>query len=109
MLKDRTYQSGFDPQDFLLRRDGAGMGTILVAHEGQGISTKDDVFLVSSAVSTGEGRPLLWTDSGTVEAAPAEGLPGGSSGTGIPVMVNTPLPLARICERVLAKEPAGEK
>jgi hypothetical protein len=109
VLKDRTYQSTFDPQEFLLRRDGAGMGTILVAHEGQGISTKDDVFLVSSAVSTGEGRPLLWTDSGTVEAAPAEGMPGGTSGAGIPVMVNTPLPLARICERVLAKEPTGDK
>ncbi len=109
VLKDRTYQSAFDLQEFLLRRDGAGMGTILVAHEGQGISTKEDVFLVSSAVSTGEGRPLLWTDSGTVESAPAEGMPGGSSGVGIPVMVNTPLPLARICERVLAKEPAGDK
>jgi hypothetical protein len=109
VLKDRTYQSTFNPQEFLLQRDGAGMGTILVAHEGQGISTKDDVFLVSSAVSTGEGRPLLWTDSGTVEAAPVEGMPAASSGTGIPVMVNTPLPLARICERVLAKEPTGEK
>ncbi|MCI4353657.1 MAG: hypothetical protein L3K14_09825 [Thermoplasmata archaeon] len=109
VLKDRSYQSEFDSQEFLLRRDGAGMGTILVAHEGQGISTKDDVFLVSSAVSTGEGRPLLWTDSGTVETGPA----GTSSGTpahaGIPVMVNTPLPLARICERVLSKESAGAK
>ncbi|MGA7846291.1 MAG: hypothetical protein WCB18_04280 [Thermoplasmata archaeon] len=109
VLKDRAYQSTFDSQEFLLRRDGAGMGTILVAHDGQGISTKDDVFLVSSAVSTGEGRPLLWTDSGTAEAAPVEGMPGGSSGAGIPVMVNTPLPLARICERVLAREPAGDK
>ena len=109
VLKDRTYQSAFDTQEFLLRRDGAGMGTILVAHEGQGISTKDDVFLVSSAVSTGEGRPLLWTDSGTVEAGPAGATPGTPASAGIPVMVNTPLPLARICERVLAKGSAGEK
>jgi hypothetical protein len=109
VLKDRTYQSSFNPQEFLLQRDGAGMGTILVANEGQGISTKEDVFLVSSAVSTGEGRPLLWTDSGTAETAPVEGMPGGTSGTGIPVMVNTPLPLARICQRVLEKEPAGAK
>jgi hypothetical protein len=109
VLKERTYQSTFDPLEFLLRRDGAGLGTILVAHEGQGISIKEDVFLVSSAVSTGEGRPLLWTDAGTIESGPSA-TPGGSSATaGIPVMVNTPLPLARICERLLAKETAGGK
>ena len=108
VLKDRAYQSTFDSQEFLLRRDGAGMGTILVAHDGQGISTKDDVFLVSSAVSTGEGRPLLWTDSGTAEAAPAEGMPGGSSGAGIPVMVNTPLPLGPDL-RARAREGAGRR
>ncbi len=106
VLRDRTYQSAFDSQDFLVRRDGAGMGTILMAQQGQAISTKEDVFLVSSAVSTGEGRPLLWTDSGTVEPA-ADGPPASPPAAGgVPVMVNTPLPLARICERLLAKEPA---
>ncbi len=104
VLKDRTFQSSFDTQEFLLRRDGAGMGTILVAQEGRGISVKDDVFLVSSAVSTGEGRPLLWTDSGTVTTGPSEAPPSGSAAAGIPVMVNTPLPLARVCERVLERK-----
>ncbi|HLY77042.1 MAG TPA: hypothetical protein VKT21_04085 [Thermoplasmata archaeon] len=108
VLRDRTYQSAFDTQEFLLRRDGAGMGTILVAHDGQGISVKDDVYLVSSAVSTGEGRPLLWTESGTVDLGASGAVPGAPSGAGIPVMVNTPLPLARICERLLAREPVGE-
>jgi hypothetical protein len=96
-VRERTYQSTFDPYDFLLRRDGAGMGTILVAQEGRGVSTKEDVFLVSSAVSTGEGHPLFVGEGG--EEAPNVGTPT----MGVPVMVNTTLPLARACERVLAR------
>ncbi len=96
-VKERTYRSHFDPTDFLLRRDGAGMGTILVAQEGRGISTREDVFLISSAVSTGEGHPMFLGESG--EQAPEVGSPT----LGVPVMVNTTLPLARACERVLAK------
>ena len=96
-VRDRTFQSAFDPVDFLLRRDGAGMGTILVAQEGQGISVKDDVFLVSSAVSTGEGHPLFIGEGG--QEAPTVGTPT----MGVPVMVNTTLPLARACERILAR------
>ncbi|MGP8077638.1 MAG: hypothetical protein ACLQC7_04465 [Thermoplasmata archaeon] len=96
-VRERTFRSQFDPVDFLLRRDGAGMGTILVAQEGRGISIKEDVFLVSSAVSTGEGHPLLVGEGG--QEAPAIGTPT----LGVPVMVNTTLPLARACERILAK------
>jgi hypothetical protein len=96
-IKERTYRSHFDTTDFLLRRDGAGMGTILVAQEGRGISTREDVFLISSAVSTGEGHPMFLGESG--EQAPEVGSPT----LGVPVMVNTTLPLARACERVLAK------
>ncbi len=96
-VKERTYRSHFDTTDFLLRRDGAGMGTILVAQEGRGISTREDVFLISSAVSTGEGHPMFLSESG--EQAPEVGSPT----LGVPVMVNTTLPLARACERVLAK------
>ncbi|HTT35617.1 MAG TPA: hypothetical protein VMH78_07100 [Thermoplasmata archaeon] len=94
-VRDRSFTSGFDTSEFLLQRDGAGMGTILVAHDGRGISAKEDVFLVSSAVSTGEGHPLLLNDAG---AEATEG-----AGLGVPVMVNTTLPLARICERVLER------
>ncbi len=96
-VRDRSFRSAFDPVDFLLRRDGAGMGTILVAQEGQGISIKDDVFLVSSAVSTGEGHPLFIGEGG--QEAPTVGSPT----MGVPVMVNTTLPLARACERILAR------
>jgi hypothetical protein len=96
-VRDRTFRSAFDPVDFLLRRDGAGMGTILVAQEGQGISIKDDVFLVSSAVSTGEGHPLFIGDGG--QEAPTI----GAQTMGVPVMVNTTLPLARACERILER------
>jgi hypothetical protein len=96
-VRDRTFRSAFDPVDFLLRRDGAGMGTILVAQEGQGISVKDDVFLVSSAVSTGEGHPLFIGEGG--QEAPSV----GSQTMGVPVMVNTTLPLARACERILSR------
>jgi hypothetical protein len=96
-VRERTYRSSFDPTDFLLRRDGGGMGTILVAQEGRGLSTREDVFLMSSAVSTGGGHPLLVGDSG--EEAPSVGVPT----LGVPVMVNTTLPLARACERVLER------
>ncbi|HTP53791.1 MAG TPA: hypothetical protein VML94_02350 [Thermoplasmata archaeon] len=96
-VRERTFRSQFDPVDFLLRRDGAGMGTILVAQEGRGISIKEDVFLVSSAVSTGEGHPLMVGEGG--QEAPAMGTPT----LGVPVMVNTTLPLARACERILQK------
>ncbi len=94
-VRERTFKSGFDSVDFLLRRDGAGLGTILVAQEGRGISAKEDVFLISSAVSTGEGHPLFVGESG--EEAPNVGTPT----MGVPVMVNTTLPLARACERIL--------
>jgi hypothetical protein len=96
-VRERTFRSTFDPVDFLLRRDGAGMGTILVAQEGRGISTKEDVFLISSAVSTGEGHPLFVGETG--EEAPNS----GAVTLGVPVMVNTTLPLARACERVLER------
>jgi hypothetical protein len=96
-VRQRQYRSRFDTADFLLRRDGAGMGTILVAEEGRGISTKEDVFLISSAVSTGEGHPLFLSESG--QDAPEVGIPT----LGVPVMVNTTLPLARACERVILK------
>ena len=95
IVRDRTFHSTFDTRDFLLRRDGAGMGTILVAQDGRGISANEDVFVISSAVSTGEGHPLLLSDSG-VEST-------GGDTLGVPVMVNTTLPLARICEKVLER------
>jgi len=96
-VRERTFRSTFDTTDFLLRRDGAGMGTILVAQEGRGISTKEDVFLISSAVSTGEGHPLFIGETG--EEAPNS----GTVTMGVPVMVNTTLPLARACERILER------
>lgn len=101
-VRERTYRSHFDTTDFLLRRDGAGMGTILVAQEGRGFSVREDVFLVSSAVSTGEGHPMFLSEGG--EPAPD----GGLSTLGVPVMVNTTLPLARACERVFAGRAARE-
>ncbi|HYA55047.1 MAG TPA: hypothetical protein VEG42_05545 [Thermoplasmata archaeon] len=96
-VRERTFRSAFDTTDFLLRRDGAGMGTILVAQEGRGISTKEDVFLISSAVSTGEGHPLFIGETG--DEAPSA----GAVTMGVPVMVNTTLPLARACERILQR------
>jgi hypothetical protein len=96
-VRDRTYRSTFDPVEFLMRRDGTGMGTILVAQEGKGISVKEDVFLVSSAVSTGEGHPLFIGETGL--EAPSV----GTQTMGVPVMVNTTLPLARACERIFAR------
>jgi hypothetical protein len=96
-VRERAFRSTFDPVDFLLRRDGAGMGTILVAQEGRGISTKEDVFLISSAVSTGEGHPLFIGETG--DEAPSS----GAVTMGVPVMVNTTLPLARACERILER------
>ena len=102
-VRERTFRSAFDSVDFLLRRDGAGMGTILVAQEGRGISAKEDVFLISSAVSTGEGHPLFIGESG--DEAPTT----GTATMGVPVMVNTTLPLARACERVLQRRATKEK
>ncbi len=96
-VRDRSYRSAFDPGEFLMRRDGTGMGTILVAQEGKGISVKEDVFLVSSAVSTGEGHPLFIGETGL--EAPSV----GAQTMGVPVMVNTTLPLARACERIFAR------
>jgi len=102
-VRERTFRSTFDPVDFLLRRDGAGMGTILIAQEGRGISAKEDVFLISSAVSTGEGHPLFIGESG--DEAPTS----GTVTMGVPVMVNTTLPLARACERILERRSTKEK
>jgi len=102
-VRERTFRSTFDPVEFLLRRDGAGMGTILVAQEGRGISAKSDVFLISSAVSTGEGHPLFIGETG--EEAPSS----GTVTMGVPVMVNTTLPLARACERILERRATKEK
>jgi hypothetical protein len=96
-VRERSYRSTFDPTDFLLRRDGGAMGTILVAQEGRGISVKQDVFLVSSAVSSGGGHPMLIGEGG--EEAPTVGSPT----LGVPVMVNTTLPLARACERIFER------
>jgi hypothetical protein len=101
-VADRAYRIGFDPYEFLVRRDGAGMGTILVANEGREISTREDVFLMSSAVSSGEGVPLLMGDNGF-----GNGGDGGSVPGGVPLMVNTTLPLARICERILERRATG--
>jgi hypothetical protein len=101
-VRERSFRSTFDPVDFLVRRDGAGMGTILVAQDGRGISTKEDVFLISSAVSTGEGHPLFVGEGG--QEAPTAGTPT----LGVPVMVNTTLPLARACERVINKRATKE-
>lgn len=96
-VRERGYASGFDPYDFLVHRDGAGLGTILVANEGRGLSAKEDVFLISSAVSSGEGIPMLLNDMAAFPQSNGGAVPG------VPVMVNTTLPLARVCERVLEK------
>ncbi|MGC2034557.1 MAG: hypothetical protein WA761_03815 [Thermoplasmata archaeon] len=98
ILNDRAYRSTFDTSDFLLRRDGAGMGTVLVANDGRGLSTREDVFMMSSAVSTGEGHPMLTSDGGAADPNASGGAP-----PGVPVMVNITLPLARACERVLGR------
>ena len=101
VVRNRAYVSPFDTQSFLLGRDGAGMGTILVANEGKQISARQDIFLISSAVAANEGTPLFVGESGGR-------LPTSGGGTaGVPVMVNTTLPLARICEKVLAQRSAG--
>ncbi len=101
VLTSRDYASGFDVTDFLTKRDGSGLGSILVAAQANSIfSVKEDAFLVASAISTGEGRPLLYGD------APV-GQEENGSHRGVPVMVNTTLPVARICERVLAKRAAA--
>jgi hypothetical protein len=100
--RDRQFRSTFDTTDFLLRRDGASMGTILVANEGRQISAKEDVFLISSAVASTDGGPLLLNDAGHPIPATEAG------GVGVPVMVNTTLPLARACERILEQRATGE-
>jgi|GEM_PF-396148 len=97
VLTSRGYLSNFDVQDFLTQRNGSGLGSILWAREGQGFRAAEDVFLISSAIATGEGRPLLYGDAGA-EAAGVDG-----AAPGIPVMVNTTLPLARICQRILER------
>lgn len=100
VLTSRGYQSHFDVAAFLgPQRDGAGLGSILMAQEGRGFHLAEDVFLIASAISTGEGRPLLYGDTGDADM-------NGGATAGIPVMVNTTLPLARICARVLAKKAA---
>jgi len=55
---------------------------------------------VSSAVSTGEGHPLFIGETG--QEAPSV----GAQTMGVPVMVNTTLPLARACERILERRNA---
>jgi hypothetical protein len=98
VVRDRAYTSAWDPYEFLVQRDGAGLGTILIANEGRGLSVRDDVFLISSAVSSGEGIPMLLNDFAQFpQPAATSDIPG------VPVMVNTTLPLARVCERVLEK------
>lgn len=102
VLTSRDYVSRFDVADFLTKRDGSGLGSILVAAQNSGVfNVQEDAFLVASAISTGEGRPLLYGDassSGNGETA--------GSHLGVPVMVNTTLPVARICDRVLTKRAA---
>ena len=95
VLTHRGYLSHFDTRRFLTEQDGSRLGSILAAQEGIGLNVGEDVFLVSSAISTGEGRPLLYGD------AQAEVDLNQGPTAGIPVMVNTTLPLARICEKVL--------
>ncbi|MCI4358160.1 MAG: hypothetical protein L3J95_00655 [Thermoplasmata archaeon] len=99
--RDRQFRSAFDTSDFLLRRDGASMGTILIANEGKQITAKEDVFLISAAVASTEGGPLLLNEAG--HPIPAS----ESGGVGVPVMVNTTLPLARACERILEQRATG--
>jgi hypothetical protein len=101
-IRDRTFHSAFDTDAFLRGRDGAGMGTILVAHDGQAISAREDVFLIASAVSGPDGRPMLVSESGEPVA------PEGESVSGVPVMVNTTLPLARACERLMQRRSTGD-
>ena len=97
-LTNRDFVSTFDTNSFLTEHDGSGLGSILVAAQSSGLfRTEEDAFLVASAISTGEGRPLLYGDTPT--GSPSD----ESSHMGVPVMVNTTLPVARICERVLVK------
>lgn len=96
VLTNRSYISPFDTFKFLSERDGSGLGSILAAQEGRGFVTREDAFLIASAISTGEGRPLLYGDTADVDM-------NNGATAGVPVMVNTTLPLARICERVLTQ------
>jgi hypothetical protein len=103
VLTSRDYASAFDVNNFLTNHDGSGLGSILVAAQASGLfHIEEDTFLVASAISTGEGRPLLYGD------APSGG-PGEGAHMGVPVMVNTTLPVARICERVLSKRAEDTK
>jgi signal recognition particle receptor subunit beta len=98
VLTSQGYASGFDIPAFLVDRDGSGLGSILIAAQASNLfDVHSDSFLVASAISTGESRPLLYSDMPT--ASSGDGFP-----TGVPVMVNTTLPIARICERVLQKK-----
>ncbi len=102
VLTSRGYQSNFDMEGFLTRQDGTGLGSILLAREGLDFHITQDTFLMASAIATGEGRPLLYGDAG------AESDEGTGLTAGIPVMVNTTLPLSRICQRILAgASPSG--
>jgi hypothetical protein len=96
VLTNRGYISPFDTYKFLTERDGSGLGSILAAQEGRGFVTREDAYLIASAISTGEGRPLLYGDTSEVDM-------NNGATAGVPVMVNTTLPLARICERVLTQ------
>ncbi len=100
VLTSREFESNFDVHNFLVDRDGSGLGSILVAAQASGLfDVNQDSFLVASAIATGESRPLLYSDM--PNATSGNGYP-----TGVPVMVNTTLPIARICERVLEKKAA---
>ncbi len=102
VLTSRGYQSNFDMEGFLTRQDGTGLGSILLAREGLDFHITQDTFLMASAIATGEGRPLLYGDAG------AESDEGTGLTAGIPVMVNTTLPLSRICQRILeGASPSG--
>lgn len=97
VLTSQAYSSVFDVPSFLTEKDGSGLGSILVAAQASGLfNVTEDAFLVASAISTGESRPLLYSDM--PNAAVDDGTPAG-----VPVMVNTTLPVARICSRVLDK------
>ncbi len=101
VLTAKDFVSAFDVHNFLVDKDGSGLGSILVAAQSSGLFDVDqDSFLVASAISTGESRPLLYSDMPNASAG--DGFP-----TGVPVMVNTTLPIARICERVLERKAAA--
>jgi GTPase SAR1 family protein len=97
LLTSPSFSSTFDVPGFLTERDGSGLGSILVAAQSSGLfNVTQDAFLVASAISTGDSRPLLYSDMPNASAG--DGVP-----TVVPVMVNTTLPVARICQRVMDK------